>query len=88
MRLFGGLAQLVEQLIYTEKVTGSSPVSPTKYTPPGLLPRWGIFFTDVKLQTRPNPTPQTTPSSVRLVFQYIRTKYVLTILNKVVQSMN
>lgn len=25
----GGLAQLVEQLIYTEKVTGSSPVSPT-----------------------------------------------------------
>lgn len=26
----GGLAQLVEQLIYTEKVTGSSPVSPTR----------------------------------------------------------
>jgi hypothetical protein len=26
----GGLAQLVEQLIYTEKVTGSSPVSPTE----------------------------------------------------------
>ncbi len=28
--IFGGLAQLVEQLIYTEKVTGSSPVSPTR----------------------------------------------------------
>ena len=27
----GGLAQLVEQLIYTEKVTGSSPVSPTDF---------------------------------------------------------
>ena len=27
---YGRLAQLVEQLIYTEKVTGSSPVSPTQ----------------------------------------------------------
>ena len=27
--IYGRLAQLVEQLIYTEKVTGSSPVPPT-----------------------------------------------------------
>ena len=27
----GRLAQLVEHLIYTERVTGSSPVAPTKY---------------------------------------------------------
>ena len=31
----GELAQLVEQLIYTEKVTGSSPVFPTNFNPVG-----------------------------------------------------
>ena len=30
-RLPGRLAQLVEHLIYTERVTGSSPVAPTQF---------------------------------------------------------
>ena len=33
----GRLAQLVEQLIYTEKVTGSSPVSPTRIVLSGFF---------------------------------------------------
>lgn len=50
----GGLAQLVEQLIYTEKVTGSSPVSPTDFkeqsdcTKKNSHKKWEIF--DYRLQ--------------------------------------
>ena len=37
--LFGGrLAQLVELLIYTEKVRGSSPLAPTSIKLSGILP--------------------------------------------------
>ncbi|MDB5204780.1 MAG: hypothetical protein JWP09_808 [Candidatus Taylorbacteria bacterium] len=40
----GRLAQLVEQFIYTEKVTGSSPVSPTKIQKTLRISKCFLYF--------------------------------------------
>ena len=41
--LWAGLAQLVERLVYTEYVGGSSPSSRTIFINPSSLIGWGVF---------------------------------------------